>query len=136
MFLSAIAVEKTGYSGSAAEKRPVDHIRGQIEMSHIFFRYDENTPYVLNDLSLSIKAGEYVVFETLYEINPETGEEKIVAVHKDINDKSQTVKRPEPPKPPKGGRTGDDSHPFIWIAVLTAALAGAGILIVRRRKLM
>lgn len=29
-------------------------------MSHIFFRYDENTPYVLNDLSLSIKAGEYV----------------------------------------------------------------------------
>ena len=60
MFLSAIAVEKTGYSGSAAEKRPVDHIRGQIEMSHIFFRYDENTPYVLNDLSLSIKAGEYV----------------------------------------------------------------------------
>ena len=95
--------------------------------------------HVLVDLtfdSAKLKAGEYVVFETLYEINPETGEEKIVAVHKDINDKSQTVKRPEPPKPPKGGRTGDDSHPFIWIAVLTAALAGAGILIVRRRKLM
>lgn len=95
--------------------------------------------HVLVDLtfdSAKLKAGEYVVFETLYEINPETGEEKIVAVHKDINDKSQTVKRPEPPKPPKGGRTGDDSHPFVWIAVLAAALAGAGILIVRRRKLM
>lgn len=95
--------------------------------------------HVLVDLtfdSANLKAGEYVVFETLYEINPETGEEKIVAVHKDINDKSQTVKRPEPPKPPKGGRTGDDSHPFIWIAILAAALAGAGILIVRRRKLM
>lgn len=95
--------------------------------------------HVLVDLtfdSTKLKAGEYVVFETLYEINPETGEEKIVAVHKDINDKSQTVKRPEPPKPPKGSRTGDDSHPFIWIAIFTAALAGAGILIVRRRKLM
>ena len=44
----------------AAEKHPVDHMRGQIEMSHISFRYDENMPYILDDLSLSINAGEYV----------------------------------------------------------------------------
>ena len=29
-------------------------------MSHVSFRYEENTPYVLNDLSLDIKAEEYV----------------------------------------------------------------------------
>ena len=43
-----------------AEKQAVDHVSGHIEMSHITFRYDENTPYVLQDLSLSIRAGEYV----------------------------------------------------------------------------
>ena len=44
----------------AADKQPVDRVTGHIEMSHISFRYEENTPYVLNDLSLDIKAGEYV----------------------------------------------------------------------------
>ena len=44
----------------AAEKQPIDHVTGQIEMSHVTFRYEENMPYVLNDLSLSVKAGEYV----------------------------------------------------------------------------
>ena len=44
----------------AEEKAPIDHVSGHIEMSHISFRYEENTPYVLNDLSLDIKAGEYV----------------------------------------------------------------------------
>ena len=43
-----------------AQKQPVDHVSGHIEMSHVSFRYDETMPYVLNDLSLSIKAGEYV----------------------------------------------------------------------------
>ncbi len=43
-----------------AEKHPVDQVTGHIEVSHVTFRYDEDTPYVLNDLSLSIKAGEYV----------------------------------------------------------------------------
>jgi len=43
-----------------AEKMPVEEVSGHIEMSHITFRYDENTPYVLNDLSLNIQAGEYV----------------------------------------------------------------------------
>lgn len=44
----------------AEEKSPVDQVSGHIEMSHITFRYEENTPYVLQDLSLDIKAGEYV----------------------------------------------------------------------------
>ncbi|MBR0408609.1 MAG: ATP-binding cassette domain-containing protein [Clostridia bacterium] len=44
----------------AAEKLPVDHVTGNIELSHITFRYDENSPYILNDLSLNVKAGEYV----------------------------------------------------------------------------
>ena len=44
----------------AAGKQPVDRVTGHIEMSHVSFRYEENTPYVLNDLSLDIKAGEYV----------------------------------------------------------------------------
>ena len=44
----------------AAEKQTVSHISGHIEMSHVTFRYDENTPYILNDLSLNIRAEEYV----------------------------------------------------------------------------
>ena len=43
-----------------AEKQPVDHVTGHIEMSHVSFRYEGNMSYVLNDLSLDIKAGEYV----------------------------------------------------------------------------
>lgn len=42
------------------EKQPVGHLTGHIEMSHISFRYEENTPYVLEDLNLNICAGEYV----------------------------------------------------------------------------
>ena len=44
----------------SAEKQPIDHVTGHIEMSHVSFRYEENGPYVLNDLSLDIRAGEYV----------------------------------------------------------------------------
>ena len=44
----------------SSEKEAVSSISGNIEMSHVSFRYDEDTPYVLNDLSLKIKAGEYV----------------------------------------------------------------------------
>ena len=44
----------------AAEKKSVSRVSGHIEMSHVTFRYDDESPYILNDLSLSIKAGEYV----------------------------------------------------------------------------
>ena len=42
------------------EKTPIEQVTGGIEMSHITFRYDDNSPYVLNDLNLKIQAGEYV----------------------------------------------------------------------------
>ncbi len=44
----------------SAEKETVTQITGNIEMSHVSFRYESNTPYILSDLSLKIKAGEYV----------------------------------------------------------------------------
>ena len=43
-----------------AEKEVLTGISGNIELNHISFRYGENMPYVLNDLSLKIHAGEYV----------------------------------------------------------------------------
>lgn len=43
-----------------AEKKPVDRVSGHIEMSHVTFRYGQDTPYVLKDLNLTVKAGEYV----------------------------------------------------------------------------
>ncbi len=44
----------------AVDKQPVSQVSGHIEMSHVTFRYSDNTPYVLDDMSLSIRAGEYV----------------------------------------------------------------------------
>ena len=79
-----------------------------------------------------LKAGDYVVFETLYEVNAETGDEKPVASHRDLNDKSQTVRRPSTPP---GPRTGDENMPFVWIAVLAAScMAAFGIYASKRRK--
>ncbi len=45
---------------TAAGKEIVTNISGAVELEHVSFRYSENTPYVLNDLSLKIKSGEYV----------------------------------------------------------------------------
>ena len=44
----------------AEDKEAVTKVSGNIEMSHVSFRYDNDTPYILNDLSLKIKSGEYV----------------------------------------------------------------------------
>ena len=44
----------------AEDKEAVTHVTGNIEINHISFRYEENAPYVLDDLNLKIKAGEYV----------------------------------------------------------------------------
>ncbi len=41
-------------------KEMVHSLSGNIEMSHVSFRYEENTPYVIKDLSLKIREGEYV----------------------------------------------------------------------------
>lgn len=45
---------------TASGKEIVTRISGSIEMNHVSFRYDENAPYIINDLSLGIKPGEYV----------------------------------------------------------------------------
>ena len=45
---------------AAEDKEVLSRISGNIEMSHVSFRYEDNMPYVIDDLSLSIKAGDYV----------------------------------------------------------------------------
>jgi len=42
------------------QKPGVESLTGRIEMSNIAFRYSENSPYVLENLSVNIRAGEYV----------------------------------------------------------------------------
>ncbi len=42
------------------KKEVLTHLSGSLEMSHVSFRYEDNTPYVLKDFSLKIRAGEYV----------------------------------------------------------------------------
>lgn len=44
----------------AADKAPVGRVSGRIEASHVSFRYSEQMPYVLRDMSLTIRSGEYV----------------------------------------------------------------------------
>ena len=43
-----------------AEKEVITRLSGNIELNHVSFRYEEGAPYVLNDLSLKIRSGEYV----------------------------------------------------------------------------
>ena len=45
---------------TASGKEIVTRISGGIEMNHVSFRYDEQSPYILNDLSIKVKPGEYV----------------------------------------------------------------------------
>ena len=45
---------------TADDKRIVTRISGGVELNHVSFRYSEDTPYILDDLSLKITAGEYV----------------------------------------------------------------------------
>ena len=42
------------------KKEIVTNIHGGVELSHVSFRYDDDSPYILNDLSLKISPGEYV----------------------------------------------------------------------------
>ncbi len=41
-------------------KQMLTRLSGSIEINNLYFRYNENMPYVLEDLSLKIKAGQYV----------------------------------------------------------------------------
>ncbi len=45
---------------TASGKEIITEISGRVELEHVFFRYDEQSPYVLNDMSLRIRPGEYI----------------------------------------------------------------------------
>lgn len=45
---------------TSQDKEIVTKINGSIELNHVSFRYTDETPYVINDISLRIKSGEYV----------------------------------------------------------------------------
>ena len=42
------------------DKEVITLVSGAIELEHIYFRYSDDTPYILKDLSLKIEAGEYI----------------------------------------------------------------------------
>lgn len=44
----------------AEEKIVLERISGDIELNHVSFRYKENMPLIIDDLSLKIKRGQYV----------------------------------------------------------------------------
>ena len=45
---------------SAENKTMVTKLNGNIELSNVYFRYNENMPYVVDGMNLKIKAGEYI----------------------------------------------------------------------------
>lgn len=45
---------------TADDKEIITHLSGSIELDHVSFRYAENLPYVLDDLSIKIKPGDYI----------------------------------------------------------------------------
>ncbi|ETP71357.1 hypothetical protein UYO_2687 [Lachnospiraceae bacterium JC7] len=42
------------------EKTAVDKLSGSIELNHVSFRYQDDMPMIIDDLSLKIKPGQYV----------------------------------------------------------------------------
>ena len=49
-----------GVPEGSASRRCVGTIKGDIELSHVSFRYEENGPLILDDLNIRIREGEYV----------------------------------------------------------------------------
>ena len=45
---------------SSENKSIVTSLRGNIELSNVYFRYNESMPYVVDGMNLKIKAGEYI----------------------------------------------------------------------------
>ena len=45
---------------TAEDKPSVDRLTGGIEVSGVSFRYNDNSPYIVNNLSFAVKPGEYV----------------------------------------------------------------------------
>ena len=40
----------------------LQHVEGNVMFDHVSFRYNEQTPYVLNNINLDVKPGEYIAF--------------------------------------------------------------------------
>ena len=40
----------------------LQHVEGNVVFDHVSFRYNEQTPYVLNNINLDVKPGEYIAF--------------------------------------------------------------------------
>lgn len=45
---------------AADKQKPVDKLSGNIEINNVSFRYEDNMPLIFDNLSLKIKAGQYV----------------------------------------------------------------------------
>lgn len=45
---------------ASENKKVVTSLSGNIELNQVYFRYNENMPYVINGLSLKIRSGEYI----------------------------------------------------------------------------
>ena len=45
---------------TADNKVMVTSISGSVELNNVYFRYNENAPYIVDNMSLKIRAGEYV----------------------------------------------------------------------------
>lgn len=43
-----------------SDREIISKVNGRIELSHVSFKYDEKSPNIIDDLSLTIKSGEYV----------------------------------------------------------------------------
>ena len=125
--VTGILMDKSTGKPAAADGK---EITGEAEFSA---EEPDGTVVVLFSFDSSqLRDGEYVAFETLYEIRSESGEEFEVGSHRDLMDKAQTVRRQTPPGSPG---TGDRNTAGIWILLLAAAAAGtAGALIFRKRR--
>lgn len=42
------------------EKQPITRLSGTVEINHLSFRYNDDSPMIIDDLSLAISSGEYV----------------------------------------------------------------------------
>ena len=88
-----------------------------------------------------LEGKELVAFETAYRLDGykkgddvSKAKKTLVAEHKDINDKGQTVKIVKPGTPTKrsGPKTGDNARLALWIFAFLAAAGSLGMILRRR----
>lgn len=45
---------------NSEQREVVTKLSGSIELNNLYFRYNENSPYIINNMSLKIRSGEYI----------------------------------------------------------------------------